>query len=183
MSHISCNTILIAHFCLYMQLSICGFELCHFAKNLFYVCFTNLFRCEVKLGVQTYAIQSLSLDEKILYLSFIVQYLHFQMMTCIGLSTFLWPWTQQNHHCTHFNKNENMSFDLELITVNPNLQNQVLCATIANGDSTHNKNNANMKQLSLIKAQPKKINANINRCKIWILKALTTFWPCEALKL
>jgi hypothetical protein len=50
-----------------------------------------------------------------------------------------------------------MFFDLELITLNLNLYNQVLCAVVANGDNGDTtKKNASIKQLSLIKAQQKK---------------------------
>jgi hypothetical protein len=38
-----------------------------------------------------------------------------------------------NHHCAHFNENEKMYLNLELITPNPNLYNQILCVAIANG--------------------------------------------------
>jgi hypothetical protein len=46
-----------------------------------------------------------------------------------------------------------MFLNLELITLNPNVYNQVLCVVVANGDNTHNKKNASIKQLYLIKEQ------------------------------
>jgi hypothetical protein len=49
-----------------------------------------------------------------------------------------------------------MFFDLELISLNPNFYNQILCVVVANGDNTYNKKNASIKQLNLIKAQQNK---------------------------
>jgi hypothetical protein len=67
-----------------------------------------------------------------------------------------------------------MFFNFELIILNRNFYNQILRVVVTNEDNAHNKKNVSIKQLSLIKAQPKK-NASINKCIIWIHKALTTF--------
>jgi hypothetical protein len=34
------------------------------------------------------------------------------------------------HHYAHFNENEKMSLNLEVITLNPNLYNQILCVVV-----------------------------------------------------
>ncbi len=55
----------------YMQLNVCNFELCYFAKTLFYVCLIYMIKNELQLGIQTCAIQTLNIDKKVLCLNFI----------------------------------------------------------------------------------------------------------------
>lgn len=38
-------------FCVYMKLSICGFELGNFVENIFCVGLTHMLKCEVELGI------------------------------------------------------------------------------------------------------------------------------------